>query len=349
MGTIIVHLLRSPVESPRMYPDVLVTYSGELWELQPVELVASSPPPNMEFPLPTIEQRVFEDVGVSISEFQSYLSERNLALAISRDVRTRDAADKQQPFRLHLGEGDGNRIAGLQFIEGMQLRGYTDFVSGRRVLGANLRSVNIPSQFSASVAPASYKIQSDGSVAMLLPSERALSWQLVDERGEAVVRERFWVTFQSGEIRVCTSCHGINERDQSGNRTPKNSPKALRLLLEAWKLDPDLVIPVDSGEGEGGGSDASFKLRAKRVNKRSSRGRLLVRVVAPSSEDTNGSYKIRVLDSNEKMRKQKNFTFRNRRKKRMKIGLRKKLLRQQLIVELYSNETLLNSKTLKSQ
>lgn len=48
----------------------------------------------------------------------------------------------------------------------------------------------------------------------LLPDlECALSWQLTDPQGTPVARERYWVTFQPGEVRVCTSCHGINDKD----------------------------------------------------------------------------------------------------------------------------------------
>jgi hypothetical protein len=81
-------------------------------------------------------------------------------------------------------------------------------------------------------------VASDGSVAAFVPARRALSWQLTDSAGTPVVRERYWVTFQPGEIRLCTSCHGLNERDQAGNATPTNPPKALLELLGRWKTLP---------------------------------------------------------------------------------------------------------------
>jgi hypothetical protein len=56
-----------------------------------------------------------------------------------------------------------------------------------------------------------------------------------DATGTPLVRERYWVTFQPGEVRVCTSCHGLNEQDQAGHPIPINPPKALLTLLEHWK------------------------------------------------------------------------------------------------------------------
>ena len=62
-----------------------------------------------------------------------------------------------------------------------------------------------------------------------------MTWQLTDGSGAPVVRERYWLTFQPGEIRLCTSCHGINTKDQANHPMPTNSPAALRTLLQYWK------------------------------------------------------------------------------------------------------------------
>ncbi|HEX9921778.1 MAG TPA: hypothetical protein VGD99_03875, partial [Anaerolineae bacterium] len=75
----------------------------------------------------------------------------------------------------------------------------------------------------------------DGSMAAFVPARRAMSWQLTDSAGTGVVRERFWLTFQPGEVRVCASCHGLNEQDQAGNPRPTNPPEALRQLLQYWQ------------------------------------------------------------------------------------------------------------------
>ena len=84
----------------------------------------------------------------------------------------------------------------------------------------------------------SVSVSSDGSVAAFVPAQRAMSWQLTGGTGTPVVRERYWLTFQPGEIRVCTSCHGLNEQDQAGQAAPTNPPQALLALLERWKSLP---------------------------------------------------------------------------------------------------------------
>jgi hypothetical protein len=64
-----------------------------------------------------------------------------------------------------------------------------------------------------------------------------MSWQLTDTNGVGVVRERYWLTFGSGEIRSCTSCHGINLTDQAQHPAPTNTPLALIKLLDYWKTN----------------------------------------------------------------------------------------------------------------
>jgi hypothetical protein len=82
---------------------------------------------------------------------------------------------------------------------------------------------------------ASVPIAADGSVAAFVPARRALSWHTTAPDGVPVVRERYWVTFQPGEIRACPSCHGVNTHDQAGRGVPLNKPTALRELLRYWK------------------------------------------------------------------------------------------------------------------
>ncbi|MCB1058408.1 MAG: hypothetical protein KDD11_23140, partial [Acidobacteria bacterium] len=60
--------------------------------------------------------------------------------------------------------------------------------------------------------------------------------------------ERYWLTFQPGEIRVCTSCHGLNTQDQAGETVPTNPPEALRALLQQWKAS-QLPLFADGFEG----------------------------------------------------------------------------------------------------
>ena len=233
-------------------PDVDVLYSGNLWELQPVEVKARTRPARLTAPIPTIEQNVFEEAGVDVAELQAYLRQNQLALAIMRDVTTRDTAEKQQPFNLRVAGSDtetlssaftpGDKIYDIAFMQFFQadllrgLGGTANPAPGRRVLAQPMHDANAAANNPASSGPAgSVAIASDGSVAAFVPTNRALSWQLTDASGNAVVRERYWLTFQPGEVRVCTSCHGLNEVDQAGQATPTNAPDALLNLLQAWK------------------------------------------------------------------------------------------------------------------
>ena len=134
----------------------------------------------------------------------------------------------------------------LQIFQADQLRTLTwptddgsDYVApGRRILAQPLHD---PAAIAAN-APAprgapdgSFAVASDGSFAVFVPAARALSWQLTDWTGEPVVRERYWLSFMPGEIRVCSSCHGVNDRNQAGGGKPTNMPVALLDLLRFWE------------------------------------------------------------------------------------------------------------------
>ena len=82
-------------------------------------------------------------------------------------------------------------------------------------------------------------IHADGSVALYVPTRRALAWQSIDPAGTPVVRERYWITMQPGEIRVCDGCHGVNTVNQAGQPPAQNVADALRELLRNWKNDVD--------------------------------------------------------------------------------------------------------------
>jgi hypothetical protein len=81
-----------------------------------------------------------------------------------------------------------------------------------------------------------------------VPASRALTWQLTDPDGQGVVRERYWLTFAPGEVRVCTSCHGLSSLDQAGDSAPTNPPQALLDLLEWWQtlqnLEEQAYLPM---------------------------------------------------------------------------------------------------------
>jgi hypothetical protein len=236
-------------------PNELLTYSGPLWELWPVEVVArQAPAPSMPA-LAAPEQQVLAEEGVSLASLGSFLRTNNLALIISRNVTRRDRNDLQQPFNLRV-EGGGVQttvgtgvvydIAHLQIFQGDQIRGLTmggaEPIAGRRVLAQPMHEAGATSRNPSTLgAPeGSVRIAADGSMAALVPAKRALSWQLTDSVGEPVVRERYWVTFQPGEIRTCAACHGFSSADQNGNTTPMNPPAALGDLLQHLKNTGEL-------------------------------------------------------------------------------------------------------------
>lgn len=241
-------------------PDNKVTYNGELWELQPVEVRARPRPARLTNPLPGPEQQVFTQAGVDLAQFQAYLKQQNLAVIVTRNVTTRDDFDKQQPYNLRVPNGvqtlasdfaNGDKIydvAHLQLFQADLIRGLhygsNPPYPGRRVLAQVMHD---PAALAINPAnsngpPGSVAIAADGSAAAFVPARRALTWQLTApgaQLGQAgypgVVRERNWLTFQPGEIRVCSSCHGLSQFDQAGHNAPNNQPQALLTLLQHWK------------------------------------------------------------------------------------------------------------------
>ena len=236
-------------------PDELVTYSGLLWELQPVEVRERARPKRLVPELPAPERQIFTAADVDPHRLQEYLVENNLALIVSRDVTTRDDLDVQQPFNLRVvGDGSGETgaesigaegkvydVTYMQIFQADQIRGVTfgrdTPRAGRRVLAQEMHD---PAALENNILPSgspngSVEIAADGSVAAFVPAQRALSWQITDDAGNGIVRERNWLTFQPGEIRVCSSCHGLNEIDQTMQTEPVNQPQALRNLLDYWK------------------------------------------------------------------------------------------------------------------
>ena len=231
-------------------PDFLVQYTDqELWELQPVELLARARPPLTKFILPTIEQKVLDELGVDLPTLRQFLKDRDLALLVTRDVTSRDAADKQQPFNLTVANsnkstvgagGTKDSVSHLQILQGDLLRGIGGSDSprqGRRVLAREMHS--LPTSLGQSEEiPGAVRVAGDGSVAAFVPARRAISWQLLGPDTTPIVRERFWITMQPGEIRVCGGCHGANSFNQAGGEPPSNSPEALRNLLRNMTYPP---------------------------------------------------------------------------------------------------------------
>jgi hypothetical protein len=165
-----------------------------------------------------------------------------------RNVTTRDDADQQQPYNLRVPGGVqtlGNNgtpydIAHMQFFQGDQIRGVGGTVSptpGRRVLA---QAMHDPvAQRSNAANPGgpvgSVPIFTDGSVALFAPAARAMAWNSTAADGTPVVRERYWINFQPGEIRACDGCHGVNQQNQAGQPAAANTALALRALLARWR------------------------------------------------------------------------------------------------------------------
>jgi hypothetical protein len=244
-------------------PDTLVTQTNLLWELDPVEVVARVRPARLQTPLAPPEVAAFSAANVDVDRFQDYLRTHGLALIVSRDVTTRDKADRLQPFNLripssgHQTTGAGGKIydvAWLQIFQGDQLRGlnYGNAANpraGRRVIAQHLHDPAVDNGAQTNAPLASVQLGPDGSMAAIVPARRALSWQLTDTNNTGVVRERYWLTFQPGEIRTCASCHGVNTRDQAGQLAPTNTPAALITLLSYWKTNSSAQPVLASHQG----------------------------------------------------------------------------------------------------
>jgi Hydrazine synthase alpha subunit middle domain len=230
-------------------PDVLVSYSGLLWELDPVEVRARAKPVRAATPMPPSVQQVFSQQNVAVAVMRNYLLQKGLAMIVGNNVTTRDRSDRQQPFNLRVSGGGTQTIGAggkiydvshLQLFQADQIRGLGGVASpaaGRRVLAQFMHDPAAANPPLTGAPQASVAVAPDGSIAAFVPARRAMSWQLTAPGGTPVVRERYWVTMQPGEIRVCTSCHGINTRDQANQLAPANQPEALRQLLIFWKAN----------------------------------------------------------------------------------------------------------------
>ena len=233
-------------------------FDGILWELEAVEVRprprSASVTSNLEAP----ELSIFNQERVAQAELVQWLKDNKLALLITRDQTSRDRADHEQPINLAVkggkqtlattsptqGKAKVYELSHFQFLQAEQVRAYADR-PGRRHLAQTIPDFQSPinglgmqaDKAGGSPSPASsVKIFPDGSTAAFVPAERALTWQTTDAQGIPIVRERNWVSFKAGEIRVCTSCHGVNQSDQGGFAPPINPPEALRDLLQQWKI-----------------------------------------------------------------------------------------------------------------
>jgi hypothetical protein len=181
---------------------------------------------------------------------------------VVRNNSSRDDADRQQPFNLPVPGGvqtvgSGGTIydiAHFQVVQAEPLRRLTlggqNPRPGRRVLPRFLHDAaalaqNLPNPGGPE---GSVPIFADGSAAVVVPTRRALSWQNTDPNGEPVVRERFGLTRQPGEIRTCDDCHGVNRMNQAGQPAATHTPQALVAFLTQWSQQRGGLLFADGLE-----------------------------------------------------------------------------------------------------
>ncbi len=230
-------------------PDTRVDFDGTLWELDPVEVAPRARPARRSDTLESPERSVLSEEGVDEAQLRAWLVTNDLALIVTRDNTSRDQGERQQPFNLRVPggvskTGDAGKvydISHLQMFQADQIRGYGGAAApraGRRVLAQVMHDPKVNNPANPGAPAGSVKLAPDGSSAAFVPARRAMTWQLTDTTGKAVVRERNWISFQPGEIRTCASCHGLNTKDQAGGLQPINKPEALRTLMKYWKQLP---------------------------------------------------------------------------------------------------------------
>jgi hypothetical protein len=228
-------------------PDAKRNFSGLLWELEAVEVVARARPAAAVSILETPERAVLTEEAVDETALRNWMKANDLALIVTRNQTSRDRADLTQPYNLQVPGGvktvspKGGKVYNIshyQILQADQIRAYDNGPSGRRSIAQTLHEPKAKNPANPGGPAGSVKIAADGSTAAFVPARRALAWQTTDAAGNPVVRERLWITFQPGEVRVCASCHGVNSKDQSGAPPPVNKPEALRDLLRFWKTIP---------------------------------------------------------------------------------------------------------------
>jgi hypothetical protein len=226
-----------------------IRYSGPLNEHDVIEVRARPRPVSAKSPMTAVEKKVLTEEGVDETELRTWMQSKQLALIVSRNMTLRDRADVSQPYNLRVPGGVQNIVKGgkvydisaLQIFQGDLTRGYGNGKSaGRRVYARPIHNSTVQTDIekwypSATQPAGAVQVGKDGSMAAFVPAGRALTWQLVAPDGKPVVREKSWVNFAPGEIRVCASCHGLNKQTANGLTEPQNAPDALRDLVRLWK------------------------------------------------------------------------------------------------------------------
>jgi len=88
-------------------------------------------------------------------------------------------------------------------------------------------------------------VEEDGSAHFLVPANRAIFLQALDENFREVQRERTYVNYAPGEVRSCAGCHGQAERTGRAGNLP--APRAL-------ERPPSVPQPQPCDEVQHGGT-----------------------------------------------------------------------------------------------
>ena len=84
-------------------------------------------------------------------------------------------------------------------------------------------------------------IESDGSAWFLVPADRNVFFQVLDENFQELQRERTYVNYRPGEVRACVGCH----------ETPHNTPKQMTNSNPIALRRPPSVPGPQPGETDG--------------------------------------------------------------------------------------------------
>ncbi|MEI8133963.1 MAG: T9SS type A sorting domain-containing protein [bacterium] len=243
-------LLTPGIVKPVTYydPDTLVHFSNVMWELDPVEVRVRIRPTKRTSTLSSPERQIFIEEGIDEQAFRKNLSENGAGMLVSRNVTHRDKSDHQQPYFLRIpgtqtvspnARGEIYDVPYLYLFQADQIRGLhlgnSAPIPGRRVLAQFMHDPQVNLNHFDGSAPSTLGIANDGSFAAIVPARRAVVWGI--GLTDPVVGERYWITTQPGEIRVCASCHGTNDEALVPlDPAPQNKPEALRNVLKLWRL-----------------------------------------------------------------------------------------------------------------
>ncbi len=89
-------------------------------------------------------------------------------------------------------------------------------------------------------------VEEDGSAHFLVPANRSIFYQALDENYREVQRERTYVNYGPGEVRSCTGCHGRATRSTS----PVSTVTPLALMRAPSSPQPQPCDLVENG-GDG--------------------------------------------------------------------------------------------------